>query len=242
MHIFYAPDINDSKEYTLSEEESKHCVRVLRLEQGDTIRIIDGKGGQYAASIKNPHDRKCVVEITDTQKNVGKKNFHLHIAIAPTKNIERLEWFLEKATEIGIDEITPIICEHSERTIIKGDRLNKVIVAAMKQSYKAYLPKLNEAIKISDFIKSPLEGQHFISHCQTIKYNEIINEKQQLKNLYEPKNNVTILIGPEGDFSEKEIKAAIEKGYQEALLSESRLRTETAGIVACHTINFLNQV
>lgn len=240
MHIFYAPNIDDSNEYTLSEEESKHCVRVLRLKTGDTIRIIDGKGGQYQAQIKDDSAKKCTVEITETKKNVGKKDFHLHIAIAPTKNIERLEWFLEKATEIGIDEITPLICEHSERTVIKTERLNKVLIAAMKQSYKAYLPKLNEATKFSDLIQEPFTGQKFISHCRTVKYNENGNKDHYLKNVYSAGNDVLILIGPEGDFSEQEIKTANDKGCHDAILSDSRLRTETAGIVACQVINFIN--
>lgn len=240
MHIFYAPDITDSNEYTLNEEESKHCIRVLRLKQGDTVQIIDGKGGQFTAKIKNGLNKKCTVEITGTKKNVGKSNFHLHIAIAPTKNIERFEWFLEKATEIGIDEITPLLCEHSERTVIKTERLNKVLVAAMKQSFKAYLPKLNEAKKFSDFIQQSFDGQKFISHCHLVRYNEKENKNHYLKNIYSAGNDTIILIGPEGDFSQQEVKMATDKGYKDAILSDSRLRTETAGIVACHLINFMN--
>jgi len=233
MHLFYTPDLSESI-YTLDETESKHCIKVLRLSSGDFIYLIDGKGGFYKAQIVNPNPKKCSVEIIETKKDVGKRNHYLHIAIAPTKNMDRMEWFLEKATEIGIDEITPVLCEHSERKVIKTDRLDKIAVSAMKQSLKAYKPIINELIHINDFFEMNFEGEKYIAHCEE-------NEKMLLKNAYKRGNNVAILIGPEGDFSNDEIRKAKQSGFTEISLGESRLRTETAGIVACHTINLLNE-
>lgn len=241
MHIFFTPDItDDSGEYILSEEESKHCTRVLRLKKGGHIQLANGNGKIYNASILNDNEKKCIVQITGTLVECNKQNHHLHIAIAPTKNIERFEWFLEKATEIGIDEITPLLCEHSERTTIKTDRLNKVIIAAMKQSFKAWLPKLNEPVKFNHFIKLRFDENKYIAHCHDIKYNQANNVNNFFGNCYKAGNSAVILIGPEGDFSESEVKNSINEGYREILLSESRLRTETAGIVACHTFNLIN--
>lgn len=233
MHLFYTPDIKD-KLYYLNETESKHCVRVLRLDVGDEIQLIDGKGGFYNSKIIDANPKKCGIEVIETKHEFGKRNHYLHIAIAPTKNIDRFEWFLEKATEIGIDEITPILCEHSERKVIKPERLEKVIISAVKQSIKAYKPVLNDLMLYSDFIKQSFEGQKLIAHCEE-------NEKILLKNEYQPRSSAIILIGPEGDFSPSEIELARQNNYKEISLGESRLRTETAGIVACHTINLLNE-
>ncbi len=232
MHLFYTPDINE-KIYSLNEEESKHCMRVLRLQKDDKINLIDGKGGLYTARIIDTNPKKCILEVLDYKQEYGKRDFYLHIAIAPTKNISRFEWFLEKATEIGIDEITPLLCEHSERKIIKPNRLNKVITAAVKQSLKAYHPKLNVLTKFSDFISANNKGEKYIAHCEE-------NEKRNLKDICKSKTDIVILIGPEGDFSPKEIKQAQENNFTEISLGNSRLRTETAGIVACHTINIIN--
>ena len=232
MHLFYTPDLNGNL-YTLNEIESKHCVRVLRLNINDQIQLIDGKGGFYTAKIINSNPKKCIVEIIETKKDYGKRNHYLHIAIAPTKNIDRFEWFLEKATEIGIDEITPVICEHSERKAIKPDRLEKIIVSAIKQSIKAYKPKLNDLMKFKDFIKQNSDSKKFIAHCEE-------NHKTPLKSNYHKGQNTIILIGPEGDFSPEEIELAKQNKYTEISLGESRLRTETAGVVACHTINLIN--
>ena len=151
MHLFYSPDIS-TDQYTLCKEESSHAVRVLRLIPGDIVHLIDGKGGLYKAEITDNHHKRCTVKVIDVQREYGKRNFYLHIAVAPTKNTNRFEWFLEKAIEIGIDEITPIICEHSERKILKTGRLGKILIAAMKQSLKAYLPKLNEPVNYADFV------------------------------------------------------------------------------------------
>jgi len=233
MHLFYTPDLS-SNIYTLNEIESKHCVRVLRLSADDIIELIDGNGGFYKAKITDPNPKRCTVEIIETKKEFGKRNHYLHIAIAPTKNIDRFEWFLEKATEIGIDEITPILCEHSERKAIKNERLEKIIVSAVKQSIKAYKPKLNDLTSYTNFIKQNIEGEKYIAHCEE-------NQKLLLKNSYKQGQNTIILIGPEGDFSPVEISLAKENNYKEISLGESRLRTETAGVVACHTINIINE-
>ena len=233
MHLFYTPDISEET-YTLNEIESKHCIKVLRLNTNDQIELIDGKGSFYEAKIMDPNPKKCKIEITKTIHEFGKRNHYLHIAIAPTKNMDRFEWFLEKATEIGIDEITPLLCHHSERKVIKNERLEKIIISAVKQSIKAYKPKLNALTKYNDFITQNFKGSKFIAHCEE-------NKKQSLKTNYKVGNNALILIGPEGDFSSNEIKLAKENNFHETNLGESRLRTETAGVIACHTINLLNE-
>ena len=233
MHIFYTPDIS-GKTYTLDETESKHCIRVLRLSKGDEITLVDGRGGFFTAEIADPNPKRCKVNVVNSELNYGLRNFQVQVAIAPTKNIERLEWFLEKATEIGIDRVTPLLCQHSERKEIKNERLEKVMVSAMKQSLKAYLPKLVELTKFNEFIKQPFEGQKFIAHCEE-------QHRELLKNVMELSKNYLILIGPEGDFSPEEIELAIAFGFLPVSLGDSRLRTETAGVVACHTFNLLNE-
>ncbi len=232
MQLFYVPDILGA-EVVLDETESKHAVKVLRLSTGDKVQLIDGKGGFYEAEISVAHPKKCMLKITKTKKEFGKKDFHLHIAIAPTKNNDRFEWFLEKTTEIGINEITPILCDHSERKNIKSDRLEKILVSAMKQSLKAYLPKLNKLTTFKDLVSSSKTEHRFIAHCYQDSKNHIKNES--LKS-----NEVLVLIGPEGDFSPEEVAFAIQRGFKEITLGDSRLRTETAGIVACHIVNLVN--
>lgn len=233
MHIFYTPDLSGNT-YTLDETESKHCVRVLRLEKGDEITLVDGRGGFYLAEIDDPNPKRCAVKIVKAEHNFGKTSFKVHIAIAPTKNIERIEWFLEKATEIGIDRVTPLLCRFSERKEIKAERLEKVMISAMKQSLKAYLPQLDELTKFNEFIQQPFNGQKFIAHCDD-------QHRDLLRNKVIFGQNCLILIGPEGDFSSEEIELALKQGFQPVSLGESRLRTETAGLVACHTVNLLNQ-
>ncbi|TZF86355.1 16S rRNA (uracil(1498)-N(3))-methyltransferase (plasmid) [Pedobacter sp. BS3] len=234
MHIFYTPDIVPDAAYELNEEESKHCVRVLRLQQGDEIVLVDGKGGFFNAVIENIHPRKVSVAIVHSRYDYGKRNHYLHIAIAPTKNIERIEWFLEKATEIGVDEVSFIICDRSERKDIKLERLNKIITAAVKQSIKAYHPRLNEAVKYKTFLQQKPAGQKFIAHC-------IDAQKSYVKDLMNLNGTYTVLIGPEGDFTPAEVDAALQAGYQPVTLGESRLRTETAALEACFEFNFLNR-
>ncbi|RPH33713.1 MAG: 16S rRNA (uracil(1498)-N(3))-methyltransferase [Bacteroidales bacterium] len=232
MQIFYAPDITGNL-YTLSEEESKHCIRVLRLDVGNEITIVDGKGGLFKTRIVKPEPKRCMVEVYEAVYEFEKRNHYLHIAIAPTKNIERFEWFLEKATEIGIDEITPLLCEHSERKTVNNERLEKIIVSAMKQSIKAYLPKLNQMVSFKQFIEAKNDGELFIAHCYK-------KDLSHLKDEIKSNQKSTILIGPEGDFSPDEVSIAIQHNFKEISLGTSRLRTETAGVVACHIANLIN--
>ena len=233
MHVFYTPDINSNK-YTLNEEESKHCSKVLRLGVGDVVHLIDGKGGLYKAEIFEAHKKHVQLVVIEEQKEFGKRNHHLHIAIAPTKNIDRLEWFLEKATEIGIDEITPIICDRSERKIIKEERLEKVITSAVKQSLTAYHPKLNPAISFADFVKNNNESAKFIAHCMD-------GEKSYINQITHPNQSYLILIGPEGDFSPAELSSALLNGFKPVTLGNTRLRTETAALAACFEVNYMNR-
>src|SRR6195952_1274679 len=187
MQLFYTPDIDAaSKTYYLSGEESKHCIRVLRLQQGDQVQLIDGRGSFYTATISDAHPKKTQLQIVSVDADFHKRNHYLHIAIAPTKNIERLEWFLEKATEIGIDEISPIICQRSERKEAKTDRLDKIITSAIKQSLKAWHPVLNEPTAFSKLISAPFDGQKFIAHCGG-------GEKFSLKNEVTPLGRYLIL-------------------------------------------------
>ena len=232
MQLFYVPEITGDQ-VTLDETESKHVVKVLRMREGDRVKLIDGKGGVYEAEIAVLNPKKCRLSILNIQKETSRKNFRLHIAVAPTKNIARFEWFLEKATEIGVDEITPLLSEHSERKVIKHDRSEKILISAMKQSQKAFLPELNELTSFNQFIQKISEKQKFIAHC-----NE--GAKTHLKNAIQNGSDLVILIGPEGDFSSDEVLAAKEKGFEEISLGDERLRTETAGIVACHIANLMN--
>lgn len=238
MHLFYTPDIA-SNSYTLNEEESNHCNKVLRLKTGDVVHLIDGVGGLYTAEIAEANKKAVRLNIIDKQSEFGKRNHYLHIAIAPTKNIDRVEWFLEKATEIGIDEITPVVCERSERKIVKEERLEKVITAAVKQSLTAYHPKLNPTISLRDFLKENVgkseANYKLIAHCIDDGNRNAISE------LIKPHQKYLILIGPEGDFSPKEIELALQSGYKPVTLGNTRLRTETAGLAACFEVNFLNR-
>lgn len=233
MHIFYTPEITGNS-FVLDETESKHAVKVLRLNRGDKITLVDGRGGFFTAEIADPNPKRCSVKVIESKFNHGSTSFEVHVAIAPTKNIERLEWFLEKATEIGINRVTPLLCRYSERKEIKHDRLEKVMISAMKQSLKSYLPALDELTKFSEFINQPFPGQKFIAHCDD-------QHRDLLKTLVEIHQKYLILIGPEGDFSSEEIEMALQAGFRPVSLGNSRLRTETAGVVACHTFNLLNE-
>lgn len=233
MNLFFAPDIKEGF-YQLPEEESKHIVRVLRMKTGDSIFLTDGLGNLTEASIVDAASKLCTVKTIKTSHAYQKRPFHLHIAMAPTKNIDRFEWFLEKSTEIGIDVITPLICAHSERAHVKTDRLQKVLIAAMKQSLKAYLPKLDKPVEYKQFTQIPFDGEKYIAYCG-------LDDTAELKNIYRKDAKTLILIGPEGDFSPEEVNLAKKHGFIPITLGKSRLRTETAGIVACTIINFLNQ-
>lgn len=238
MHLFYTPTIEPHyKEFILSEEESKHAVRVLRLAVGDQVQLIDGVGGWYTAEILDAHPKRTTLSVTHVVCNFEKPQYDLHIAVAPTKNIDRLEWFLEKATEIGIQEITPIIAARSERKNVKLDRLNRVVVSAMKQSLKAYLPKINPPISLSKFFEQAQSAVYTvktIAHCAD-------GEKQYLQDVCTAGGRYLILIGPEGDFSEAEIQQALSLGYKPVSLGNSRLRTETAALASCVEIALLNR-
>ena len=234
MHVFYTPDIS-SNEYVLNEEESKHCTKVLRLGIGAMVYLIDGIGGLYKAEITGEHKKHVSLKVVEAKHEYNKRNHHLHIAIAPTKNIDRLEWFLEKATEIGIDEITPVICDRSERKIVKEDRLYKVITSAVKQSLQAYHPVLNPQISLSAFLKQANDSVKMIAHC-------LDNEPRQfIAEVTKPKGRYTIIIGPEGDFTSAEIELALQTGYKPLTLGNTRLRTETAALAACFEVNYLNR-
>ena len=241
MIIFYT-DIIKEEVAELPTDEALHCLITLRKRVGDKVQFVDGKGNWYKGAIIGVGKRSVTIGINSVTENYNKRNHYLHIAIALTKNITRFEWFLEKATEFGIDEITPLICQRSERKRVRIDRLEKVVKSAMKQSLKAYLPKLNEPILFNDFVQrqeeTEIEGekQLFIAHCQ----DGFTDEKHHLKNMASANSHVTILIGPEGDFTNNEVQLALDCGYQEISLGNERLRTETAGIAACHLITLAN--
>lgn len=233
MQLFYNPLLdNSAAQFTFSEEESKHIVKVLRKKEGDILHITNGKGYLFEAKIIDAVNKKCKAEIVHADKK-HQKMFWFHMVVAPTKMNDRFEWFLEKATEIGVNEITPIICENSERKVIKIERMEKLIQSAMKQSLQAFLPKLNAPISYKEYISKTHKGLLFIAHCED-------EEKSDLKRRVAADKDVTVLIGPEGDFSKTEIKQAYEKGFLPVSLGENRLRTETAAIVACATVNMIN--
>jgi 16S rRNA (uracil1498-N3)-methyltransferase len=234
MQIFYAPDI-DGEIYTLDENESKHVIRVLRMTRGEDVRLIDGKGNLYEGTISNPDKTRCTIDIKGKIENFEKRSYRLHIAISPLKNPERFEWFIEKSVELGIDEITPVICRHTEKPGIKSERINNIIISAMKQSLKATRTVLNEPVSFRDFIYSDLTGIRMIAHCDAAK------ERSRVSDVYSKNDNAIILIGPEGDFSMEEIDEAVNRNYLQVHLGPSRLRTETAGVAACHSIYFINQ-
>jgi len=232
MHIFYTPDIESSAQ--LPEDEAAHAVRVLRLQPGDEVMLTDGKGNFYRAAISMADKKHCLVNILEKQPQAPLWKNHIHIALAPTKNMDRIEWFAEKATEIGLDELTFLNCRYSERKVIKTERIEKILVSAIKQSLKARLPILHEMTDFSQFIKQPFKGQKFIAHCYK-------NQKQELKDIVKPGEDAVVLIGPEGDFSEEEVQEALTQGFIPISLGPSRLRTETAALVACHIVNLANQ-
>ncbi|MGL4852391.1 MAG: 16S rRNA (uracil(1498)-N(3))-methyltransferase [Phocaeicola sp.] len=233
MHLFYTPDIATCSE--LPEEEAGHCLRVLRLSSGDQIRLTDGKGSFYDAVITTATNKRCQIEILQEDPQEKIWNGHLHLAIAPTKNMDRIEWFAEKATEIGFDELTFLQCRYSERKVLKEERIEKILVSAMKQSLKATKPILNSLIPFKTFINQEFSGQKFIAHCHDT------GAKPLLKEILQPELDALVLIGPEGDFSEEEVQLALENGFQPISLGKARLRTETAALVACHTLNLFNQ-
>lgn len=230
MHLFYVPELPDET-VSLTEEESKHAVRVLRLSAGDRVQLTDGRGTFCEAEVADDHPKRCTLRITARHMEQRPRNYHLHLAVAPTKNIDRMEWLVEKATEIGLDEFTLLDCEHSERGTAKTERLEKIAVAAMKQSQQAWLPQIGEMTDLPFFIASQenFAGQKFIAHCHN-------TPKQPLKSVYTSGSDVLLLIGPEGDFSHEEVKLAEQHGFVAVSLGETRLRTETAALVGCMTV------
>lgn len=235
MQLFYNPTIDEQTEsFTFDKEESKHIIKVLRKKDGDILFVTNGLGYLFECEITLASDNKCIVKINSFEKKEAPK-FHLHLAVAPTKMNDRYEWFLEKATEIGIQEITPIICDRSERKVINKERFDKIILSALKQCNETYLPKLNEAVTLKEFItKQQNKGLQLIAHCEE-------TDKKTLKSVLKTNEDVTLLIGPEGDFSVKEIALALENNYIPVSLGNTRLRTETAAVVACHSVVFFNE-
>ena len=232
MNLFYQPNIDEtSQDVTFNKEESRHISKALRKVEGDSINLTNGKGFFFEAKLSNTNPKRCTAIIVKAEKQEPLP-YHLHLAVAPTKLNDRYEWFLEKATEIGVTEITPIICEHSERRVINRDRYNKIIQSAMKQSLKAYIPILHEAISFKNFLsKNHPEEIQCIAHCEN-------SDKQLLKNIIKNNKTTLIMIGPEGDFSTNEIKKASSLDITPISLGYSRLRTETAAISACHSVYF----
>ncbi|MGE4568841.1 MAG: 16S rRNA (uracil(1498)-N(3))-methyltransferase [Bacteroidales bacterium] len=234
LHIFYAPEMKPPL-VLLSEEESAHCIRVLRLTTGSEVLLVNGQGLAYKAVITDPHPKRCLVTTTEPYPFGTRFNYSLCVAIAPTKNLDRFEWFLEKATEIGVSRIVPLLCDRSERKSIPQERLSRLLVAGMKQSQKSFLPRLDSLCPFDLFMKEAVTGVKTVAHLGN-------GTRKPLWDFFRCSEPITVLIGPEGDFSEREVLLAIEQGYQPITLGLSRLRTETAGIVVCQSISLLSQM
>ncbi len=233
MNVFYTHNVLETN--VLSEEESYHCIKVLRMKADDTIFVIDGIGNMYVARIVLADTRHTRVEILSVQQDFGKRNYSLHLAVAPTKNIDRFEWLVEKSVEIGVDCITPLNCRFSERRTIKTERIEKIALSATKQSLKAYLPQINPMTDFTELVLRSAESQRFVAHCYNLP-------KENLLKICNSRQSTLVLIGPEGDFSEQEITQALDIGFRSVSLSDSRLRTETAGVVAANTVALANIV
>ena len=222
---------------TLGEEDSKHCVKVLRMGEGDTIEVVDGNGTLYTCRITMAHPKRCAIEVLDQQQQPPHWGHQIALAIAPTKNLDRIEWLVEKCVEMGIDRIIPLRCHNSERTVLKTERLRKIMVSAMKQSLKATLPRLDEMTPFMDVIAEDFDGVRCIAYCDDMLPRA---QRHTLASAWRPGGNVMVLIGPEGDFSPDEVQAATAAGFVPVTLGESRLRTETAGLMAVATIHALD--
>jgi len=239
LHIFYCPQAKNAAEgqtVFLDDEEAEHCSRVLRLKASDEITLIDGFGAMYTAEITECHKKNVSVKITEKNADAFCRSYYNHVAIAPTKNIDRLEWFIEKAVEFGVDEITPLLCAHSERKAVKTERLSKIIISAVKQSGNTVLPKLNEMTPFEDFVKGADAQKKLIAHCESgmerVFFGDCVSKGQK----------TVTLIGPEGDFSPLEISMALENGFQAVTLGNTRLRTETAGVSVCAFLSCINNL
>ena len=226
MQLFYAPDIVPPL-HTLGEEESKHCVRVLRMGAGDTLHLTDGRGTPFRAQVAAPSPRHCTVQIVETTPDYGRLPYELTMAVAPTKNIDRFEWFLEKAVEVGVTRIVPLLCDHSERRSINDERARRIVVAAMKQSLKAFLPQIDPMTPFAEFVAATVAPVRLIAHCAATG-----QPKAYLPRAIEKGAPAVILIGPEGDFSPEEINFALENRFTAVTLGDQRLRTETAAVAA----------
>ncbi len=233
MALFYVPDI--AERWELSEEEAAHALRVLRLSVGAELDITDGCGLLYKARVSSIAGKHCYVDAIETQEIPKCWRGNVHIAIAPTKNMDRIEWFVEKATEIGIDAVTFLNCRFSERKVVKTERVERIVVSAMKQSLKYRKPVVGEMTDFKKFISEERPGAKFIAHCYD-------SERVLFKELLLPGEDATVLIGPEGDFSPEEVEMALKAGYKPVSLGSSRLRTETAGLAACHTFILKNEI
>ena len=233
MALFFVPDI--AERWELSEEEAAHALRVLRLQEGESIEITDGKGNLYNARIASIKGKHCYIEPVAPTCVPKSWTASVHLAIAPTKNMDRIEWLAEKATEIGLDALTFLNCRFSERKVIKTERVERIVVSAMKQSLKYRKPQVCEMIDFKKFIAEERAGDKFIAHCYD-------SERVLLKDVMRQGEDVTVLVGPEGDFSPEEVEMAIKAGYKPVSLGSSRLRTETAGLVACHTFILKNEI
>jgi len=231
--VFYSPNIRHT--HQLPDQESQHCVKVLRMKEGDKLTVTDGEGFFYDCTLIQAHHKNCMISINGEIPQPKSWNFNLQIAFAPTKNIDRIEWFAEKATEIGIDRFSPLLCRFSERKELKTERLEKIVVSAMKQSQQAVIPVIDDMISFEKFIQQPFNGHKFIAHCYP-------SEKVFLAQTYRKGENALVLIGPEGDFSEEEVQKAIDFGFKPVSLGENRLRTETACLVATHIIHIINNL
>ena len=236
MHRFYCPDIADT--LMLGEEDSRHCVKVLRMGEGDTIEVVDGNGTLYTCRITMAHSKRCAIEVLEKQFQPPHWGHQIVLGIAPTKNLDRIEWLVEKCVEMGVDRIIPLRCHNSERTVLKTERLKKIMVSAMKQSLKATLPRLDEMTPIENVLCEPFDGTRCIAYCDEMLPRE---ERQTIIDVYQPGNDVMVLIGAEGDFSPEEVRAARDAGFGPVTLGESRLRTETAGMMAVAFIHALKK-
>ena len=234
MIQFYAPDIAINP--ILPESDSQHCVRVLRMKEGDTLEVIDGKGHRYTCRLIEAHAKRAHVEIIEKQDVPLSWQNNITIAVAPTKHLDRMEWMVEKLTEIGVNRITPLLCRYSERKELKIERLEKIAISAMKQSLKTVLPIIDVMTPIKDVITKQMYDQRFIAYCDTSIPRKLLSAE------YRANKDTLILIGPEGDFSTEEINLALNSGYKPISLGDNRLRTETAAIVACDTCHIINQL
>ena len=235
MHRFYCPDIAET--LTLGEEDSKHCVKVLRMVEGDTIEVVDGNGMLYTCRITMAHPKRCAIEVVERTEQPPHWGCRIVLGVAPTKNMDRMEWLVEKCVEMGVDRIIPLRCHNSERTVLKTERLRKIMVSAMKQSLKATLPQLDELTPVERVMAEPFDGTRCIAYCDEQLPRE---ERKTLVGTYRPGGDVMVLIGPEGDFSPEEVQVARTAGFVPVTLGESRLRTETAGMMSVAFVHALN--